>query len=163
MRTFRLERGFWGLAFWLVVAGSVFSVSIVFARFGPGPDPKYVDNFLGFWEGVDPLDGSPVRMSVSDIDDDDVLELTQQEDFWTFCFNLGPTYSQGQGVVTGTATVASKDVLNTVTELICIDDNNVSTSQGVAPVQYTLRSRERVLVLPAFEDAPAIVLHRVAR
>ncbi|MBI3795570.1 MAG: hypothetical protein HY268_01185 [Deltaproteobacteria bacterium] len=163
MRTCRLERGFWSPAFWLVVAGCVFSVSVVFALSRPGLDLLHVKNFLGLWEGIDPLDGSPVRLSLSDIDDDGVLEHTLQEDFYTFCFNLGPTYSRGRGVVIGTATVASKDVLDVETELICIDDNNVSAPQGVAPNQYILRSRGRVLVLPAFGDAPGIVLHHVAR
>jgi len=115
VRTCRLERGFWSLAFWLVVAGCVFSVSVVFALSRPDLGLLHVKNFLGLWEGIDSLDGSPVRLSLSDIDDDGVLEHTLQEDFWTVCFNLGPTYSRGRGVVTGTATVASKDVLDVET------------------------------------------------
>jgi hypothetical protein len=162
MRIVRRERGCWRPAFWVVVAGCVLSVSVVVARSSPGPGPEQGKNFLGLWEGVDSLDGSPVRLSVSDLDDDGVLELTLQEDFWTFCFKLGPAYSRGRGVVTGTATVASGDVLEVETQLTCIDDNNVAAPQGVASVQYTLRSRGRVLVIPAFRDAPAIVLHHVA-
>jgi hypothetical protein len=112
MRIVRRERGCRRPAFWVVVAGCVLSVSVVVARSSPGPGPEQGKNFLGLWEGVDSLDGSPVRLSVSDIDDDGVLELTLQEDFWTFCFGLGPTFSRGRGVETGTATVASRDVID---------------------------------------------------
>jgi hypothetical protein len=158
MRIVRRERGCRRPAFWVVVAGCVLSVSVVVARSSPGPGPEQGKNFLGLWEGVDSLDGSPVRLSVSDIDDDGVLELTLQEDFWTFCFGLGPTFSRGRGVETGTATVASRDVIDVETQLTCLNDNNEAFPQGVASVQYTLRSRGRVLVLPAFPDSPAIVL-----
>jgi len=123
---------------------------------------KRTDGFLGLWSGVDPLDGSPVRVSLTDVDGDGVLAVTMQEDFWTSCFDLGPTYSQGRGVVTGTATVTSKDVLDTTTDLVCISDDNVRASQGEAPVQWTLAQRGRVLVLPPFGDSPAVLLHKVA-
>ncbi len=158
----RFARLPWNPIFWLVVAGCLVSGAVVA---GPGPDaaPKDVKKFLGLWEGVDPLDGSPVRLSLSDIDDDGVLELTLQEDFWTSCFNLGAAYSKGRGVVTGTATVASKGVLDASTELICISDSNVPQSLGVASVEYTLRSHDRVLVIPEFGNAPAIVMHRISR
>jgi hypothetical protein len=161
MKTSRLERGFWSPVFWLVVAGCMLSASVV-----AGPDrdpaPKDVNKFLGLWEGVDPLDGSPVRLSLSDIDNDGVLTHTLQEDFFTVCFNLGPTYSRGRGVSTGTATVASKDVLDVETALTCFDDNNVPAPQGVVAIQYFLRSRDRVLVVPPHRDEPPIMLHHVA-
>jgi hypothetical protein len=143
---------------WFVVAGCVVSVSAALA--GPGPGGK-LDHFVGLWVGVDSLDGSPVRLSLSDVDDDGVLEHTMQEDFFTVCFDRGPTFSRGRGVVRGTATVASKGVLDATTELFCIDDDNVAVSHGPATqVQYTLGSRNAVLVLPAFGNSPAIVLHR---
>jgi hypothetical protein len=153
----------WSPVFWLVVVAGLLSASAVAAGAGPDPGQKDAKDFLGLWQGVDPLDGSPVRLSLSDIDDDGVMELTMQEDFYTTCFNLGPTYSRGRGVVTGTATVASKNVLDTTTDLICIDDSNVHHSQGVAPVQYTLKSHGRVLLLPPFGNSPGIVLHHIAQ
>ncbi len=159
----RIARLPWHPVLWLVVAGCLVSVGAVVA--GPGPDapPKDVEKFLGLWEGVDPLDASPVLLSLSDVDDDGILELTLEEAFWTACFNLGSDYSKGRGVVTGTATVASKGVLDASTELICFSDANVPHSLGVASVQYTLRSHDRVLLIPEFGNAPAIVMHRISR
>src|SRR5262245_60005914 len=156
--------------FSVVMAALLFSLSLAGVAWvaqtntdlGKGPGPEQGKNFLGLWEGVDSLDGSPVRLSVTDLDDDGVLELTLQEDFWTFCLGLGPTFSRGRGVETGTATVASRDVLDVKTQLTCLNDNNEAFPQGVASVQYTLQWRGRVLVLPAFPDSPAIVLHHVA-
>src|SRR5262245_895433 len=115
---------------WVILAGSVRTAGVVVAGPGPGPNPKHVDNFLGLWEGFDPLDGSPVRLSLTDVDNDGVMAHTLQEDFYTVCFELGAGYSQGRGVVNGTATAISKDVLEVNTELTCISDNNVPYSFG---------------------------------
>ena len=163
MRTFRFNRRSWRPILWVIVVGCLLSVSVV-AGAGPGAGPKDAEDFLGLWEGVDSLDGSPVRLSLSDVEGDGIIEHTIQEDFFTTCFNLGPTYSRGRGVITGTGTVARKDVLEVSTELICISDSNVRLSLGVgAPMQYTLQSRGRILVLPAFGNFPAIVLHRISQ
>src|SRR5262245_51450944 len=161
MGMFRSELRLWKPVFLLVFAGFVLSGSAVVA--GPGPHGhKDVDNFLGLWQGVDALDGSPVRLSLSDVEGDGVIEHTMQEDFFSVCFALGPGYSKGRGVINGTATVVSKNVLETTTELICISDANVPFSVGPPAVQqYTLRSHGRVLVLPAFGSSPGIILHRV--
>src|SRR6188768_2272282 len=86
------------------------------AAFAAGPPPRRIDSFLGFWEGVDPLDGSPVRLSLSDINDDNVIEHTLQEDFYTVCFEQGPNFKQGRGVVVGTATVVGKNTLEVESE-----------------------------------------------
>jgi hypothetical protein len=53
-------------------------------------------------------------------------------------------------------------VLDVETELICIADNNVPAPQGVLALQYALRSRDRVLVLPPLGNSPSIVLHHLA-
>jgi hypothetical protein len=125
---------------------------------------RRIDDFLGLWQGVDPLDGSPVRLSLSDIDDDGVIEVTQQEDFFSVCHAQGSDFTKGTGVVVGTATLAkSKDTLDVESDLICIDDDGGQHPlAGGEPHQYLLRSRGRNLVLPEFGDAPAIVLHRTA-
>jgi hypothetical protein len=159
----RFERRLWKPIFWLVVAGLLLSVSVVVA--GPGPHgPKDAEDFVGLWQGIDPLDGSPVRLSLSDVEGDGVIEHTMHEDFFSVCFALGPGYPKGRGVITGTATVASKTILEAKTVLTCISDTNVPFPTGPASVQqYTLRSHGLILVLPEFGSSPGIVLHRVAQ
>jgi hypothetical protein len=163
MKRFRFERGLRSPVLWLVVAGCLVTAGLVPASPGYGRGPQQdATSFLGLWMGVDPLDGSPVRLSLSDVDGDGVLAHTLQEDFYTACFNLGPLYSRGRGVVNGTAIVASNGVLDVTSELVCLSDANVPQSLGVGTQQYTLGSGGRVLVLPAFGASPAIVLHHAA-
>src|SRR3712207_1582821 len=51
--------------------------------------------FLGLWEGIDPMDGSTVHFSITDLERDGVLEMVLSESFFTFCARLGENYSQG--------------------------------------------------------------------
>jgi len=139
------------------------SVAATFTASAPAGGPKRIDDFLGLWEGVDSLDGSPVRLSLSDINDDGIIEHTLSEGFYTVCQAEGANFSLGRGVVVGTATVVkTKDALETDTQLICIDDDGGAHPRPSAKLDYRLRSRGRNLVLPEFPDAPAIPLHRVA-
>ena len=65
-------------------------------------------------------------MSLTDVNGDGILELTQAESFYSFCHSMGPEFSLGRGVEVGIATVGSrKDVLEVDIRLICIEDNNV--------------------------------------
>lgn len=163
MTPIRVARPFRTPVLWLIVLGCALSTAIVAAGPGSGGGSKRADDFIGLWQGVDGFDGSPVRLSVSDIDGDGVLEHVMQEDFFSYCANLGSGYSKGRGVVNGSATVASKYVLNTLTELTCISDDNIPAPQGASPLQYTLESRGRNLVLPGIGSLPGMVLHRVAQ
>ena len=65
---------------------------------------RAIDAYIGLWEGVDALDGSVVRLSLSDVNDDGIIELTQTETFYSFCHSLGANFSLGHGVEVGTAT-----------------------------------------------------------
>ena len=147
---------------WTVVVVCLLSAAVAFGQ-NSNFAPTGTDRFLGLWEGVDPFDGSPVRLSLSDVNNDGVIEHTLQEDFFTFCFNLGPGHSRGRGVVNGTATVVNPFILNTLTELTCLSDNNARTPLGLSPLQYVLTSRGRALVLPPLGASPSMVLHRVAQ
>src|SRR5262245_38316171 len=112
----------------LVVALCVSIVpEVVFAGQGNGNGKAgKIEDFMGLWQGVDPLDGSTVRVSLTDVDDDGILELSQAESFYSFCHSMGPEFSLGRGVDVGIATVGSrKDVLEVEFRLICIEDNNV--------------------------------------
>jgi len=154
----RVGRGFRSPVLWLTLA-VLLAVGAAFAA-PPGPAAKRSDDFVGLWEGVDPADGSPVRLSLSDVNEDGVLDHTMQEDFFSYCFGLGPNFLLGRGVITGTATVTSPSVLTVSSELSCIDNSNVLHPQGVSTDQYTLRAHD--LVLPPFDSLPGIVLHRLA-
>ena len=158
MRNLSFVRTLFTIGLCTLVAASMTATAASTAR---GADR--VDAFLGLWEGVDSLDGSFVRTSVSDIDDDGILEVTQSETFFSFCFGMGPQFSQGRGLEVGTATVGrNKDALEISMQLVCIDDNNVRFPRDPLPVEYQLASRGRNLVIPPFPQSLPIVLHRVA-
>jgi hypothetical protein len=124
----------------------------------------YRDGFLGLWRGVDPLDGSDVEVSITDIERDGALEISQREGFFTSCANLGSNYSLGRGKVVGTGTVLSKTELEVTTTFICINDLGVpDTTPPAGTVIYTLESHGKILSLPPFGQSPGILLHRIAR
>jgi hypothetical protein len=146
------------------LASSITLVLSVVALGAPGPGAKHVQEFLGLWEGVDPLDGSTVEVSLTDVEGDGVLELTQREGFFSACFDQGAEYTQGRGVVVGTGTTPSKGVLELDSVLICITDDNVSTElPGDDVTEYTLQQRGEILRLPDFGNAPPVLLHRIAK
>jgi hypothetical protein len=130
---------------------------------GPAPGPRHIDDFLGLWLGVDSLDGAEVILSLSDVNDDGIIELTQSEHFYSFCHAMGANFNLGRGVEIGTATVAkSRDMIDVDIQLSCIDDSNVQHPREPVSIQYQLRSHGRFLIVPEFEAAPAIVLHRIS-
>ena len=132
------------LAMCTLVATSM-TAAAAFAATATAPAASVrVDAYLGLWEGVDPLDGSTVRLSLSDVNDDGILELTQAESFYSFCHSMGPEFSLGRGVEVGTATVgSSKDVLKVDIRLICIEDDNTPHERPQVSIEYQLRSGGR--------------------
>jgi len=119
--------------------------------------------FLGFWEGVDPLDGSTVQASISGIEGDGVLELSQREGFFTVCFQLGSDHSLGRGLVRGTGTIVAGGLFEVELSLTCIDDDNNLGTPLPETLQYRLESRGRIFVVPGLDGAPDILLHRTSR
>ena len=105
-----------------------------------------------------------MRLSLSDVNDDGVIEVTQSESFYSVCHSMGANFTLGHGVEVGTATVAQKrDALKIDIQLICIDDDNGKHELDPFSVEYQLRSRGKVLVVPAFATSLPIVLHRLAQ
>ena len=101
-------------------------------------DDVFTRAFLGFWEGVDPLDGSTAQVSISDIGGDGVLEIVVGESFWTLCFELGDNFSLGRGLSSGQGTVVSNGVLEVEETLTCIsDDNTLEPPLPLFTSQYT--------------------------
>ena len=158
MQATGFKRGLRATGLWLVLAlGVSVLAGGVFA--GPTP-PPWAKEFLGFWQGVDALDGSTVHVSLSDIEGDGVIELRQQEGFYTICFNEGAGYSQGRGFITGSGRVTARGVLDLETKLFCVSDQNIVTQLIAESVQYTLRGQ--ILLLPQFGDNPRVLLHRTS-
>jgi hypothetical protein len=119
--------------------------------------------FLGLWEGVDPLDGSLVYLSITDLERHGVLELAEGESFFTFCARLGRNYSQGRGVITGRGPVVGS-VFRVKTTFTCINDEGVPGKPLVGTFDYALKEGGRVLVVPgATPETPDVPLHRLAR
>jgi hypothetical protein len=151
------------LAAALAVAGVLLTFPLSASAFDFG---WHGNGFLGLWWGVDPLDGSTVEVSITDIDHDGTLDINQRESFFTFCANISSDYSRGRGKVIGTAYVSSKTTLEVTTDTTCINDLGVpdmpnTTSDNMST--YTLESYGKILKIPASNDFPAILLHRIAR
>ncbi len=146
--------------FWLVLA---LCVSVLAGGVLAAPEPPpFGRNFVGYWQGVDVLDGSTVHVSLSDVDGDGVLDLRQQEGFYTICFNLGAGFSQGRGFIKGSGRATTRRVLALQTQLTCVSDDNVTTPLVDDHVEYTLSSDGQILLLPKFGDNPRVLLHRTS-
>ena len=144
----------------VALAAASMTAAVTFAA----PPSSRIDAYLGLWEGVDPLDGSLVHLSLTDVNDDGTIELTQSESFYSFCHAKGANFSLGHGVEIGTATVAQKrDALKIDIQLICIDNDNGKHAESPLATEYQLRSRGKTLVVPAFSTSFPIALHRVAQ
>jgi hypothetical protein len=131
--------------------------------------------FLGIWEGVDPLDGSTVMASITDVGNDGILEMVQTESFFTYCARLGANYSLGRGMITGDGPVVRKRVrfadsnairrvFQVVTNFTCLRNNGTPRAPLVGPFDYFLVQDGRVLVVPGADaQTPDVLLYRTAR
>ena len=160
MNAYGFDRVLRASGFWLVLA---LCVSVLAGGVLAAPEPPpFGRNFVGYWQGVDVLDGSTVHVSLSDIEGDGVLELRQQESFYTICFNQGPGFSQGRGFIRGSGRATARRVLTLETQLICVSDDNVATPLLDEHVEYTLSSGGQILQLPTFGNNPRVLLHRTS-
>lgn len=136
------------------------------------PDPQV---FLGIWEGIDPLDGSTVRLVITNIDGGAVLELSQTESFFTNCVGRGPDYSQGLGYIGGHGRPALKrvrvgstdtvrKVLAVATNFVCVANTGRPSAPLTGEFDYPLVQGGHVLVIPGVPaGAPDILLYRTGR
>ena len=109
--------------------------------------------FIGFWQGIDPLDGSTVQLSIADNDQDGVFDFLLRESFFTLCFTGENTL--GRGFFIGTAIVVERGVIEAVVDLICVNDDNSKED----PEGFILRPRAApkgdILIFPE------VILHRM--
>jgi hypothetical protein len=159
MRNSESGCGYWRGALALAIAVAMAALPLTATALDDDDDARA---FLGFWEGVDPRDGSTVQVSISDIEGDGVLEFVLAESFFTLCFELGDNFSLGRGLISGQGMVVGKGVLEVEESLTCISDHNNLETPRLFTSQYTLESQGRILVVPQ-SDAPNILLHRTAR
>ena len=113
--------------------------------------------FTGFWGGVDPLDGSGVQNSISDIDQDGVFEIIGRETFFTFCRDVG---ANGEfGIVLSTGTIGEDGILRVEGTLTCDNDQKIKIKEAYESVK-----KGAILLLTDPDDAgiPPIILHRLS-
>lgn len=118
-----------------------------------GSDQEESRFFIGLWEGVDPLDGSSVQISISDIDRNGVIDVIWYETFFGLC-------DSERGVVTGAGTVGDDGILRTNEELTCLTTGETFNGEGV----YEAVKKDEILVnsSPTNPALPPIILHQVS-
>lgn len=140
-----------------VILASAATVATASRSDAAGIDPD-VQPFLGFWEGVDPLDGSVVQSSITDIDKDGVIEVYQREGFFSVCYN-GTTNTKGGGLFEGTGTVTKRRVMVVDLQRICVNDDGSTEPPVPLTRKYLLRSKGEVLHLKFTHE---ILLHKTS-
>ncbi len=118
--------------------------------------------FIGFWEGIDLLDGSTVQFSITDFERDGVFEIISREGFYTSCFTA--LNMKGRGVAAGTGTLVEKGVIEFVAEKACFNDDNSITGEvtNIITIRAAPKGVNLILEFAAFPMFP-IVLHRTGQ
>ena len=109
--------------------------------------------FLGLWEGNDPLDGSTVLVSFTNLDKDDTIELAWTEALFSLC-------DGGPGLNTGIGTVGEDGILLADLMLTCL--NTEETFEGSGAYEPVKEDGIIIATSPANPELPAIVLHKVS-
>ena len=109
--------------------------------------------FLGLWEGVDVNDGSKRTISITDHDDDGVVEVAARDTYWTLC-------EGDRAIELATGGVRHDGVLATNGIVTCFD-----TLEEVRVMQtYELsRRNDTLFATPHGTPLLPITLHRVSR
>ena len=114
--------------------------------------------FLGFWQGIDTVDGSEVLVSISDKDRDGILEVRVTETFFTDCIAQNKGFSGSPGLLEGTGTVQGK-TLTWIFSFKCYDPaTNSLTEIQTGTATFEANRRNNILV-----DEPGVIYHRVGR
>ncbi len=95
-----------------LIGGQVGSSAIASDENADGGDVK---DFIGFWMGVDPDDGSFIKTSISDNDRDDVAEVFLHDTFSTVC-------GGERGIFSGSGMVDDDGNLVVDLEIQCVDE-----------------------------------------
>lgn len=118
-----------------------------------------VQPFIGFWQGVDLVDGSSIQVSISDSDRDGELDVRYREGQFSVCLSASDT--QGRGLYTGPASVDGRDMIVIEGALVCINDDN--TQEAPQPTQLSARlDRANDILIFAPEVGEPNILHRTS-
>ncbi len=117
--------------------------------------------FIGFWEGIDSLDGSTVQMSLSDNDQDGVFDYLYRESFFTVCFT--PQNTRGRGILEGTATVAVQGGLDVDADRICKNDDGSDGLLFFGVVPQIRAAPKGDIIIIDFTGFPPIIMHRTGK
>jgi len=113
--------------------------------------------FIGFWEGIDPLDGSTVQLSITDNDQDGVFDYIYRESFLSACFTAQNTL--GRGYLIGTATVVEQGVIEILADSVCVNDYNSKEDPVELTFRHSAAPKGDIQIVPQ-GDFPDIFMHR---
>ena len=114
--------------------------------------------FIGFWQGIDLLDGSEVLLSISDNDRDRTLEVRVTETFFTNCIAQNKGFSGSPGIIEGAGTVQG-ETLTWMFSFKCYDPaTNSLTEIETGTATFEANRRNKILV-----DGSGTIYHRVGR
>ena len=116
--------------------------------------------FIGFWEGIDAIDGSSVQISISDLNHDGELDVRYRESEFFTC--LSDDNTLGRGIFNGQAVVTGPGEIAIAGNLVCINDDNTDGPARQLDLAAQLdRSTDTLVVGPDF-DLP-LILHRTSK
>lgn len=143
----------------MIFSAAIVGLLAVTTVFGPPDNRGGSRYFIGFWEGVDVLDGSTMQISMTDLDRDGELELRYTESHFSSCFDKSSN-TQGRGIYTGTAIAVGPNSILVEGSKVCINDDD--TSEAPEPFQLTGEAdrRDDILVLTGQGFLDPIILHR---
>lgn len=118
-----------------------------------GADNDADSFFLGLWEGIDPLDGSDVLASITNIDGDGTIEILWRESFYALC-------EGDQGIVQGSGTIGEDGILLTDEFLTCFNKEVTVNGKGV----YTPSEKDQLLIItyPENPELEPLILHLIS-
>lgn len=134
-------------------------ISVTTAMFSSNVSAGNGNFFLGFWEGIDPQDGSSVQLSITDLDRDKEFTIILTDSFFKTCF-VAAINTQGRGIVKATGTLKDKFVIESNAEITCVNDD----LSDVGPVPFILvisRNSKSDTLEIKFPGAPSILVHRI--
>ncbi len=154
------ERKLYSVIFTAVIVGLTVMAAAT-PTLAVSPNAAKGQFFIGFWEGIDPLDGSTVQLSLSDNDEDGVLDFFFRESFFTSCFTAENT--KGRGVLIGTGILVERGVIEVVADITCFNDD-ITIGIEEDDIDVLIRAApkgEMIVVIFPNTDFPSIIMHRV--